>query len=460
MKTKKWTDSILHLLDMAGLKQALRGPLGLTKTFILIFPLICFAGCSEGDIEGGGDSPEPPDEDTQRPGGGEDSVSVDIKEDVMMSLDTVSGFQAHFKYLTKDGELENYIEKVPYGCLGRQRVYISKLPFTGKEAVEGSLQVKEAFFDKITLRSVYGLAPNERYYVRYCFPMAKDGNSTDSTYVFSNQLAFDTTDESWFESVECYANSIKDAVVSIRLNWASEPMIKGDTLMGGYDMERSDAQLKATYVKISPAYETYPDEDTNPDHTEYLPTGTRIELHHLQPGEKVKLTPWVKIGDKKMYGETVTFSSCELKTEGYVQLGGCLWAACDLGAENPYTPGKEYTKPEELETATEKLPGESAWTMLMRKTWVCGTLEGAKGWFVIDRQNAIFMPFSYNNGYSNSVTYWGAEVFHPSDWGVASYARRIFMATDGEGLKHQQFYGKDYYAPVSNSEHVRLVKYL
>ena len=166
MKTKKWTDSILRLLDMAGLKQALRGSLGLTKTFILIFPLICFAGCSEGDIDGGGDAPDVPDEDTQRPSGGEDSVSVDIKEDVMMSLDSVSGFQAHFKYLTKDGELETYIEKVPYGFRGRQRVYISKLPFTGKEAVEGSLQVKEAYFDKITLRSVYGLAPNERYYVR------------------------------------------------------------------------------------------------------------------------------------------------------------------------------------------------------------------------------------------------------------------------------------------------------
>ena len=75
---------------------------------------------------------------------------------------------------------------------------------------------------------------------------------------------------------------------------------------------------------------------------------------------------------------------------------------------------------------------------------------------ILNTKHASALIF-FHPSHSN---YWGAEVFHPSDWGVASYARRIFMATDGEGLKHQQFYGKDYYAPVSNSEHVRLVKYL
>lgn len=419
--------------------------------------LFCFAACetndgdelnedslttdtppSQGDGGGGGD------------GGDNGDGIADVREDVVCRAEYVGGFYAS---LYADSEtLPSFGNSKYQGySVEEHGVKVSNLPFEANEMFSGNLSIRE--FCGVSFSEgnyeIWGLRPEQRFYVRNWYRL-KSHNDGSQLIVSSNLVTIDTPAASWFATIHVNSLSIKDTQITVSLSPYIMPEWNGYKISGGYDIERGKCQMQATYKKLSPEYETWKDTDTPTSGIEIKDEDTNflIELHNLQPGEEVRVRPWIDVDGKRYEAEWQEFKSYELATSGYVQCGALQWAACNLGASMPYEIGTLYDDPRTaLDDNSEAIvPTVQMWEMLMNenKSWVCGTLQGVEGWFVMNKERespvwTIFLPFTteYENGELGG-DYWTSTRFHPADSGATLMVNNYFHCLNTPNLLQHQ----------------------
>lgn len=441
--------------------------------------LFCFAACetndgdelnedslttdtppSQGDGGGNGD------------GGDNGGGIADVREDVVCRAEYVGGFYAS---LYADSEtLPSFGNSKYQGySVEEHGVKVSNLPFEANEMFSGNLSIRE--FCGVSFSEgnyeIWGLRPEQRFYVRNWYRL-KSYNDGSQLIVSSNLVIIDTPAASWFATIRVNRLSIKDTQITVSLSPYIMPEWNGYKISGGYDIERGKCQMQATYKKLSPEYETWKDTDTPTSGIEIKDEGTNflIELHNLQPGEEVRVRPWIDVDGKRYEAEWQAFKSHELATSGYVQSGYYQWAACNLGASMPYEIGMLYDDPRTAldDNSEAAVPTVEMWEMLMNKSWVCGTLQGVEGWFVMNNERespvwTIFLPFTkkYEDDGSLAGDYWTSTSFHPDGAGAGVMYTNYFHCHNMPNfLQHQ--HATDYYMPTNGKYKlpIRTVKFL
>lgn len=398
---------------------------------------------------------------TQEDGGGGNGDGIaDVREDVVCRAEYVGGFNAS---LYADSEtLPSFGNSKYQGySVEEHGVKISNLPFEANEMFSGNLSIRE--FCGVSFSEgnyeIWGLRPEQRFYVRNWYRL-KSHNDGSQLIVSSNLVTIDTPAASWFATIHVNRLSIKDTQIAVSLAPYIMPEWNGYKISGGYDIERGKCQMQATYKKLSPEFETWKDTDTKKSGIEIKDEGTNflIELHNLQPGEEVRVRPWIDVDGTRYEAEWQAFKSYELATSGYVQSGYLQWAACNLGASMPYEIGTLYDNPHTAldENSEAVVPSVQMWEMLMHSSWVCGTLQGVEGWFVMNNERespvwTIFLPFTTEpSEYDGSLSgnYWTSTSFHPADSGAGVMFTNYFCCHNTPNLlQHQHATG--YYMPTN-----------
>jgi hypothetical protein len=372
-----------------------------------------------------------------------------------LGVESVTGFEASLK--------GNFSEVSD--MLSDTEVYISDYPFTEQDISDGndytpySIRLARSLSLDFDRCQISGLQPLHTYYV-----MQKNIGDDGKTYL-SNLVKVETPDESWFSSVRPKRQTMKDAVISVYLATYLEPEWNNYTITYGYEIESKSKQMSASYRKVSPEFETWDDTDT-PRSDNMLSNGTdfAIELHNLQPGETVSVTPWVTINGTRHDSETIEFTTYQIATSGYVWIGAGMYAACNVGASQPYEIGTLYNDPNDVAIDDENagIPGYTYWEVLMsdNKQKVCGSLEDTDGWFIMWGENTIFLPFNKTDEDGvHTGNYWGSDSFHPSDWGAGAMAQLFFSCNDNPWLIRNMDYGTYQYTIVGKYDMmVRLAK--
>ncbi|MGM9692781.1 MAG: hypothetical protein ACI3X6_06165 [Alloprevotella sp.] len=434
--------------------------------------IFCFAACETND----GDELNEDSLTTDTPpsqgddGGGGDIA--DVREDVVCRAEYVGGFKAS---LCADSEtLPSFGNSKYQGySVEEHGVKVSNLPFEANEMFSGNLSIRE--FCGVSFSEgnyeIWGLRPEQHYYVRNWYRL-KSHNDGSQLIVSSNLVTIDTPAASWFATIHVNTLSIKDTQIAVSLSPYIMPEWNGYKISGGYDIERGKCQMQATYKKLSPEYETWKDTDTPTSGIEIKDDGTNflIELHNLQPGEEVRVRPWIDVDGKRYEAEWQAFKSYELATSGYVQSGYCQWAACNLGASMPYEIGTLYEDPDTaLDSNSEAVvPTVQMWEMLMNSSWVCGTLQGVEGWFVMNNEReasvwTIFLPFTkeYEDDGSLAGDYWTSTSFHPDGAGAGFMVTNYFHCLNTPNLLQHQ-YATGFYMETNGKYKlpIRTVKFL
>ena len=124
----------------------------------------------------------------------------------------------------------------------------------------------------------------------------------------------------------------------------------------------------------------------------------------------------------------------------------------------PYEIGTLYDNPHTAldENSEAVVPSVQMWEMLMHSSWVCGTLQGVEGWFVMNNERespvwTIFLPFTTEpSEYDGSLSgnYWTSTSFHPADSGAGVMFTNYFCCHNTPNLlQHQHATG--YYMPTN-----------
>lgn len=346
-----------------------------------------------------------------------------------------------------------------FNCEHTEGVCISEYPFDSKDMFDNYIippyeeQIKTI---DMGFTTIDGLLPGHTYYIRVWFELR---NLSDNRIerICSNLIKIESPQASPFSNVRTIVSSIKDITLEASLISG----IHADKAVGGYDVEFMESEMNATYRKVSPRYETWKDTDTEKEGLS-VDGGLHIELHNLMPGQKVRIRPWIMIGDERFNGNWVEKKSASLATEGYVQIGGILWAANNVGANKPYEIGDLFDSPIDVPTEEgAEVPNYPAWEYIInpKENWVCGNLEGTDGWFFIHSTGTIFFPFTWKTEEGSSIgDYWGNDAVYLSP---ISIAYMFFRCYDDPGLINHQSYSKEWYdLPGVHPKPVRLIKHI
>lgn len=410
--------------------------------FVTAVAALALVACSEEVFDDGTTSDDEQD--------GEETVS----ESISWECTDIGGFHASFST-----DFSTFPQE---GEISSSGVGISNYPFEGEEIFQNAGSVKEACLvgqDRTSV-TVCGLRPERVYYVRlWCEQRGDDG--AVGRYC-SNMIKLETPADSWFANVSVTRETMKDASIAVRLS----PYVDISTITGGYDMESLGVQMNATYKKLSPEFESWEGTDTPKEGIALDGESCFIiELHNLQPGERLTVCPYIDVEGERIYADAEEFMTYEIAVDGYVPIGACLFAACNVGGGVPYDRGTLFTDPKDAEyaDAEAEVPCSSHWENLMsRGQWVCGWLENVGGWFVMDGRNTVFFPFTGEDesglhfGY-----YWGGDRIHPAGSGAGFMAQLYFVCFDTPGLMTHMYYDDSHYAVTGSdaSMAVRLVKF-
>ena len=408
--------------------------------------------CGDPEDDDFGDEPEDEFGAQDPPTPGDETIPV--FETMNWSEIDENGFRA---ILTIDDITELPAQKHDYaGWNSTAGVAVSDYPFDCEEIFASGVTLPGVGYSStVDMGNVIvdGLLPGHIYYIRTWIEVTNG----DRTERFCSQpVRVEMSKVSPFveDMMRISASSIKDVTLRARL----ADGIHSEDALGGYEVEFLESEMTATYRKVSPEFETWEDTDTKQEGVAVNGELT-IALHNLMPGQKVRIRPWLKIGQERFDGEWVEGKSASLATKGYVKIGAYQWAATNVGAGMPYETGTLFDSPKDVtvEDGEGEIPGDGPWGNIIKskpERWVCGTLEGVEGWFVMDNTGSIFIPFTEkdDDGYSYG-NYWGSNAINPG--GFYQY----FRCSNIPGLQTHQEYAPDLNDyPGKNPKPVRLVK--